>query len=128
MDYTKEWIEAQDRSGLFQVSDDVYLFFRSIEMVSRLFLTNENLQTMSDTNINTVLHDKIFSNFRVQTSWCSLISGKLSGDLSKTFSETIIQFYTKLRRKAFLKVYLDITKFSNKQVSKKGEKALRKNL
>ena len=32
--YTKEWIDAQNRGRLFQVSDDVYLFFRSMESVT----------------------------------------------------------------------------------------------
>ncbi len=129
LSYTKEWIDAQNRGRLFQVSDDVYLFFRSMELVSRKFLTTSNLQEMSQVNINTVLMNNISSNYRVQTYWCGLTDSKISGDSSKSFLEVIIKFYIKLRCKAFLKVYLDLRKANSRAtISKKGEKALRKDL
>ena len=126
--YTKEWIEAQNRGRLFTVSDDVYLFFRAMEVVSRGLLTTSNVHRMSELNINTTLKDKISSNYQVQTYWSSLTNSKLSGDASKVFFDIITRYYIKLRCKSFLKVYLDIRKASSKQVSKKGEKALRKDL
>lgn len=126
--YTKEWIDAQNRGRLFQVSDEVYLFFRSMELVSRAFLTTSNLHNMRELNLNKVLLDNISTNFRVQSYWCALTDSKLNGDTSKVFLDIIIRYYIKLRCKSFLRVYLDIRKASTKQVSKKGEKALRKDL
>ena len=31
LDYTKSWLEKQNRGGLFQLSNDGYLFFRAVE-------------------------------------------------------------------------------------------------
>ncbi len=127
--YTKEWIDAQNRGRLYQISDEVYLFFRAMELVCKEFLTISNLHNMSELNINTVLMENISSNYRVQTYWCTLTDNKISGECSKKFLEVIIRFYIKLRCNAFLKVYLDIRKANSKAaVSKKGEKALRKDL
>ena len=118
--YTKEWIDAQNRGRLFQVLDDLCIFFRSMESASRLFLTTSNMQKMSELNINSILMETISSSYRVQTYWCRLIDSKLSGDSSKKFREVIIKFYIKLRCKDFLKVSLDIRKASSRAISKKG--------
>ena len=83
---------------------------------------------MSELNINSILMENVSSNYRVQTYWWDLTDSKLSGDSSKKFLEVIIKFYIKLRCNAFLKVYLDIRKASSRAISKKGEKALRKDL
>ena len=93
--YTTEWIDAQKRGRLFQFSDDVhvYLFFRSMESVCRLFLTTSNVQKMSELNINSILIENISSNYTVYIYWCGLTDSKLRGDSSKKFLEVIIKFY-----------------------------------
>ena len=128
LEYTREWIETQNRGGLFKVSDNVYLLFRAMELVSRVFLTRNNLTKLQGVNVQTVLAGKINANKLVQDHWSNLIHDKLNADLSRKFFDVVVNFYIKIRCKAFIKVYLDLKKLKSKGVSKKGEKALRKNL
>ena len=37
-DYTKTWIELVDRGSLFHVNENSYLFFRSLELQTRIML------------------------------------------------------------------------------------------
>ena len=45
LSYTKAWLEKVNRGGLCHVSDDVYLVFKSMEIVTKQILkhlTNQN--------------------------------------------------------------------------------------
>ncbi|XP_022111422.1 uncharacterized protein LOC110990655 [Acanthaster planci] len=127
LEYTNEWIEKQNRGGLFHVGDDVYIFFRTLEHVSRQFLTRANLSKFPGMNVKSSLKEKILSVRRVHNYWQTLTQGKLSGDVSKRFLDMVLNLWIKIRVTAFIKVYLDLKKSSGK-VSKRGEKALRKTL
>ena len=128
LEYTREWIDSQNRGGLFKVSDNVYLFFRAMELVSRRFLTHDNLVKLQGVDIKAVLGNKIFANNLVQQYWSNLIDNKLNTDASQKLFDIVVNFYIKIRSKAFVKVYLDLKKMKCKNVSKKAEKALRKTL
>ncbi|XP_038065836.1 uncharacterized protein LOC119735944 [Patiria miniata] len=128
LEYTREWIDTQNRGGLFKISDNVYLYFRAMELVSRVFLTHTNLAKLQGVDIKAVLGNKIFSNHLVQDYWSNVIHEKLSADYSKKLFDVVVNFYVKIRCKAFIKVYLDLKKRNSKAVSKKAEKALRKKL
>ncbi|XP_038065776.1 chromatin modification-related protein YNG2-like [Patiria miniata] len=47
LQYTNDWIDKQNRGGLFRVSDGVYLLFRSMEHETCKYLTKNNLKTFS---------------------------------------------------------------------------------
>ena len=38
IEYTKRWIHAIDRGGLFRINDEVYIFFHEMERLVRRFL------------------------------------------------------------------------------------------
>ncbi|XP_038062542.1 uncharacterized protein LOC119733034 [Patiria miniata] len=134
LDYTHEWIKLQNRGGLFTISDELYIFFRTIENESRTLLTKANLDQFPGVNVKSSLFDKILAQNRVHTYWCSLTEGKIQGECSKLLLDIIVKYFIKIRCKAFIKVYLDLKKSALKQnstqkkVSKKAEKALRKEL
>ena len=134
LEYSNEWINLQNRGGLFRVTDDLYLFFRTLENESRTLLTKANLDKFPGVNIRSSLFDKILAQRRVQTYWCSLTESKITGENSKRLLDIVVKYYIKIRCKAFIRVYLDLKKSSamrkasEKKVSKKAEKALRKEL
>ncbi|XP_022110823.1 uncharacterized protein LOC110990240 [Acanthaster planci] len=103
-------------------------FLDSIELVSRVFLTHKNLVKMQGVNIKAVLANRMFTNKLVQDYWSNLIRDKLNADSSKKLFDMVVNFYIKIRCKPFIKVYLNIKKMNSKSISKKAEKALRKNL
>lgn len=127
LEYTNHWIKVQNRGGLFLVNDDVYIFFRTLENEARPFLSKNNLEKCVGKNIKSELKEKIMSQHRVHNYWCNLTQGKISGSVSKRLLDIVVNLYIKIRIKAFLKVYLDLKKASG-HVSKKSEKALRKDL
>ena len=127
LQYTQEWINKQNRGGLFKVSDGVYLLFRAMEQETNKYLTKENMINLAKEDIQTTLMNNILTNRRVQTYWCSLTQGKINGDTSTKLLNLVIKKWIKIRAKAFIKVYLDLKKSSG-TVGKKAEKALRKDL
>ena len=128
LDYTNEWINLQNRGGLYHVSDGVYLLIRSMEFVSRTILTKDKLHGFPHTDLNTTLSEKILSDHKVQNYWCSVTQGKVTGELSKKLLHIVVKKWIKIRTKAFINVYLNLKKYSDQSVSKKAEKALRKDL
>ncbi len=126
LEYTNEWITIQNRGGLFHVNDDVFLFFRTIENEARQYLSRENLQNCVG-QVKRKLKTKIMAQKRIHDYWCNLTKEKITGDTSKRLLDMVVNLYIKIRIKAFLKVYLDLKKSSG-NISKKSEKALRKEL
>ena len=51
LDYTHEWIKLQNRGGLFTISDELYIFFRTLENESRTLLTTANLDRFPGVNV-----------------------------------------------------------------------------
>ncbi|XP_022088017.1 uncharacterized protein LOC110977844 [Acanthaster planci] len=127
LEYTNKWIQAQNRGGLFNINDDVYVFFRTLENEARQFLSKGNLEEFIGKNIKRSLKEKMMSQSRVHNYWCNLTREKISGDVSKRLLDIVVNLYIKIRIKAFLKVYLNLKKAAG-QASKKAEKALRKEL
>ena len=127
LEYTNDWINVQNRGGLFHVKDDVYLLFRTMENEIRPILSKENLEKCAGQNIKSSLRETILSKHRVHDYWCNLTKDNITGDSSRRLLDMVVNLWIKIRIKAFLKVYLDLKKATN-QVSKKAEKALRKEL
>ncbi|XP_038057804.1 uncharacterized protein LOC119729269 [Patiria miniata] len=126
--YTNDWIDKQNRGGLFRVSDGVYLLFRAMEQETCKYLTKNNLKTFQGCDIQSTLLNNIKGSHRVQTYWCSLTQGKITGDTSTNLLNMTVKKWIKIRAKAFINVYLNLKKATHGHVGKKAEKALRKDL
>ena len=90
LDYTKKWIRAVDRGGLFHISDEVYVFFHEVERIVRRF-THKLVKQCSQ-------HDKqdfiaeVVSDGDVQFHW-SMISAELDNDVGEQLLKEIVQLW-----------------------------------
>ncbi|XP_033114336.1 uncharacterized protein LOC117114751 [Anneissia japonica] len=128
LDYSKLWIAKQSRGGLFNVTDDVYLFFRTLENENRKYLTISRFNSMPNANVKDIIMNTVLENPTVHKYWCNLTRNKIVGDASKHLLDIVIRLWIKIRMHAFLKVYLDLKKANSNEISRKSEKALRKDL
>ncbi|XP_071965518.1 uncharacterized protein [Antedon mediterranea] len=127
--YTHAWISKQNRGGLFQVNDKVFLLFRELEVVFQEHVTGKTLSQMKGVNLNNLLMGKLQQNRKVDRCWCAVINGRLQERLSLELQQKVYRYWIKIRSKAFVKVYLDLQKKKDaSSVSGKCEKALRKTL
>jgi coiled-coil and C2 domain-containing protein 1 len=51
LESSNEWVQLQNRGGLFIVNDDVYIFFRTLENEARPFLSKGNLESCVGRNV-----------------------------------------------------------------------------
>lgn len=65
LDYTKCWLEKQNRGGLFLLNNDRYLFFRTVERHCRKHFKKACIRSISDAShiklpvLNDVIKDKV---------------------------------------------------------------------
>lgn len=65
LEYTKCWVEKQNRGGLFLLNNDGYLFFRSVERHCRKHFRKQCIKSISDSSdikspvLNAVVNDKV---------------------------------------------------------------------
>lgn len=108
--YTKRWINAVDRGGLFRVSDEVFVLFHEIERMVRRFVTN--LTSQSSRQDKQEIVDEIVSDDDVQFHW-SMISVDIDHDAGEQLLQQIIQLYLTIRgfstAGAFVEQYKQIT-------------------
>ena len=121
LDYTKRWIKAIDRGGLFTVSDDVYTFFKSIEIKIRRHL---NL-TRSEIDKEKTLKD-IVGDMDVQFFW-SFVSIDLDEDVAEQLLEEIVRFWQTIRGFSAVAAYMEDYKTCTAKKTKKSV-GLRKRL
>nr|XP_054762020.1 uncharacterized protein LOC129268494 [Lytechinus pictus] len=128
LSYTSVWMTHQNRGGLFEVSDQVYKFFRSMEFVVIKQLNIHKLVS-SSFSAKGILEREIRSNRFVEQSWAILICKHLTRGESDALFTTVINYYIKIRLKNFVRLYVNLKKREQaKNVSKKGTKGLRKQL
>ncbi|KAJ8027728.1 hypothetical protein HOLleu_29763 [Holothuria leucospilota] len=126
-DVTKAWIGMQNRGGLFQVNDEVYTFFKKLEMEVRETVNMQNIRNLQGVNIQNLLCNKLEGKNSITLAWFHLTPHLSSTCRLKLFTE-VTHCFVKMRSEAFLKVYLDIRKGRDDGVSKKQEKGLRSSL
>ncbi|XP_033121724.1 uncharacterized protein LOC117120753 [Anneissia japonica] len=100
LSYSREWIDRQNRSGLFTVNDDVFLFFRNVEFETRKHLTVNQLSSMSEIDYLDVMFQKVVENKIIQTYWCKLTRESLGDNASKQLLDIIIKYWIKIRANA----------------------------
>ena len=66
IEYTKRWIHAIDRGGLFRINDEVYVFFHEIERLVRKFL---KLVAQDVEQSKQEIMDEVTSDTNVQFYW-----------------------------------------------------------
>ncbi|XP_072021233.1 uncharacterized protein [Amphiura filiformis] len=129
LQYTQEWINAQNRGKLFKPNAELYLFFRALENETRKHLNTALLGKYRDINLREFLIQKLTTKYLVQSYWSRLVNGKcLSSTESKHLFYVIVNYFVNIRIKAFVVVFIDLKKVQDKTLSRKGSKSLRKQL
>ena len=72
LEYTSAWIEAVNRGGLFQIRDECYLLFRSLEIVTRDCLPNLLKMGCSDIDQKEKLISVVATDKEIRGHWDEL--------------------------------------------------------
>ena len=73
LQYTKLWIDAVNRGGLYQVNNDTYLLFRAMELATRRVLNVTNLDRGPSIKIGREIHATM-NDPSVAAHWCCLVN------------------------------------------------------
>ena len=127
LDYTKSWLEKQNRGGLFQLSNDGYLFFRAVEHHCRKHFRRACIRNISDSAdiklpvLNAVVKDNV-----AIEHW-EHVTGKQNSAVSAQVMRMCIELWVNIRGHAFAANWIEQFKhMQSKEAAKK--KALRKDL
>ena len=124
---TTQWINAQDRGGLFKVNDVVFDFFKAVELVVRQTVQTKNVDVLCNIDIKENPCRQISCNDDIALKWKS-ITKELSAQSSTFLFEEVINCFVKMRLEAFVRVYIMVRKQKGDFGSKRGQKGLRKDL
>ncbi|XP_033104332.1 uncharacterized protein LOC117106889 [Anneissia japonica] len=97
LEYTNGWLRKQTRGGLFEVKDNVYLFFRTLENDTRKHLTVTRMNELPNKDMKSCTMYSIAENHLVHTYWCNITENKLVGDISKNLLDVVIKLWVKIR-------------------------------
>lgn len=120
--YTREWVQAVDRGGLFHINDPTFFFFRSVEMATQALLPNHlrNSSTIS-------LQQKITKDEDVQFYW-SMVSVDIEDETeSLKLLQSIVELWVKIRGFSITSAWMEQYKRASQRVTK-AQKGLRKQL
>ena len=92
--------------GLYEVSDQFYLFIRTVELVVRRVLNYNLIVTYAGENLREVLLSKLLKHEYVQTYW-STITRHIDNTVSKdTLLLKILQTWVNIRASSFTKTFI----------------------
>ena len=130
LEYTCTWTNLINRGCLFLVNDNVFKLFIAMEVQTQKLLDMDMAQSK---NLGEFLCQNISSNVSVVRCW-QVTCEDLSEEDSEILFSSVLNYWVKIRVKAFVKVYLntlrkeEILQKKQKKLSKKGDKSLRKSL
>ena len=124
LSYTRKLVEYANRGGLFTINDNVYIFFRRMEIVIKPLLQEQNFPMKS--NLKDHLETELLESRIVQLGFETIC--ELDTDLRNMLLKMIIKRWIKLRLHAFAQACIFIRKIKSDNLAKKGEKGLRKQL
>ncbi|KAJ8048451.1 hypothetical protein HOLleu_00776 [Holothuria leucospilota] len=127
LEYTTLWLQRQNRGGLFKINDEVFIFFRAMEDVVRSCLQKTNIALSQTSDIQASLFNKFLESKDIRQKWDNL-TGPLSDEAKGKLFQEVCKCFLKMRCEAFIRAYMIIRKDSDMQATRKGEKALRKQL
>ena len=130
LQYTKLWVEQVNRGGLFRVSDDAYLLFREMELISRRVLSVGRVTSHPTLKIQQELEEAILKNPSIAAHWNTLLTKvedlDLDSDESDELLGVIVDKWVKIRGHSFASGWVEQYQIATKQSTKK--KGLRKTL
>ena len=126
LDYSKRWITAVNRGGLFEVNDETYKLFVDLEMKVRKFLPQLMKPGSAALNKELVVKE-ITSDDDILFSWMVATSGFDDEELSSELLSMITESWLTIRGFSVAGAWMEYYK-QCKDSNTKKEHALRKNL
>ena len=127
LEYTKCWIAKQNRGGLFQLKNEAYLFFRSIECRCREYFQKKHIKTMADTtDIKSPVLNAIYKDQVVKKHWQEATTGQ-DPTQSNEVMQMCIKLWVDIRGHAFATHWVEHFKHLQ-TIEASSKKSLRKNL
>ncbi|XP_070545594.1 uncharacterized protein [Ptychodera flava] len=125
---SKGWLNAQDRGGLFRVTDAAFQFFTEIESVCKQHLNVTNVSNLTKNNaINQPIIEEILASEKINSLWCTIARNAESEKVSSTLATMIVNLYVQVRCFSFCKSIMELFK-TREKLHIKGSKGLRKSL
>lgn len=124
LEYTRSWIEKQNRGGLFQLNDAGYLFFRAVERHCRKFLQQTCVPNNGSSDIRELVLKDIYNDNVALQHWAHATAGHPSS-VSLQVLQMCVKLWVNIRGHAFAANWVE--KFKQSQCAGK-KKALRKDL
>ena len=116
LEYTKKWICAIDRGGLFHISEEVYALFIEIERMVRIFVVKLVSQNSQENKEDLI--EEIVSDDDIQFYW-SMISVDLDSHDGEQLLQEIVKLWVTIRgfstAGAFVEQYKQVTEKSTKK-------------
>ena len=129
LEFTTQWIDCRNRGGLFVVSDNAYLFFRSMEYAVRKVFNVNLLKRYRGQNLREVLLQNMLQDKRIIHHWDAITKNSEIIESIKTFLlRKIMIYWIDIRGNAFVRAWVDQQRQINSSMSKKGDHSLRKDL
>ena len=129
-DYTNAWVDKVNRGGLYEVSDQFYLFIRTVELIVRRVLNYNLIVTYAGEDLREVLLSKLLKHEYVQTYWSTITRHIDNKVLKDTLLLKILQTWGNIRAYSFIKTWLNVMKrksaklYSRSSIAQKSEPAL----
>ena len=117
--YTKKWIQAIDRGGLFHITDEVYVLFYEVEKLVRKFLHRLVTQSLVEQTKKEIL-DELTTDNNVQFYW-SMIAVDLDENVGQKLLEEIVQLWLMIRGFSTAGAFIEQYKQATKKCTKKSE-------
>ena len=122
----EEWVNMVNRGGLWQINDDVYGVFLTLEEIIRSVLQKEIADQIDDGTKKKIM-DKILGDEDLLFQWCFVVRTAVDIEHSEVLMTTIAELYLTVRGYEFASSCLELYKQANEQTLQK-KKGLRTKL
>ena len=127
--FKDKWINMVDRGGLVNVNDNCFLFFRAVEYCVKGVFNVEYLKKYNGENLKSVILETVFKSTQVLNCWDVAVGEiEMTPEEKENLMKIVAQYWINIRGRAFIRAWVDELRGYNKDVSKKGEHSLRKQL
>ena len=125
LEYTERWVNAVNRGGVLNVTDEFYVFIRRLENVARVIFNKDFLICYCNENLRELLL-KAFSESRlINSAWSVLTRHVANKDQAEKLKHKIYSKCINVRAYAFVKAWIQLMKRKMSKV-KGGSKVLKR--
>jgi hypothetical protein len=117
---SEAWLNSIDRGGLWYVSDETFMVFRSMEEVVRQHLRKTSVHILASSVQRQALLSKIASDEDVRFHWC-IVAADFGEEEEKTLLDMIMDLWINIRGFSFVSGRIEQYKQSNKKNLQKSK-------